>query len=62
VQGELPFQYWDKTDVIFADLRSLTGKFGTIDYSDEQPALYLGEMVEFDALSLKNLRTFEGWS
>jgi uncharacterized protein DUF4178 len=62
VQGELPFQYWDKTDVIFADLRSLTGKFATIDYSDEQPALYLGEMVEFDALGLQNLRTFEGWS
>jgi hypothetical protein len=62
VQGELPFQYWDKTDVIFADLRSLTGKFATIDCSDETPALYLGEMVEFDALGLKNLRTFEGWS
>ncbi len=62
VQGELPFQYWDKTDVIFADLRSLAGNFATIDYSDEKPALYLGEMVEFDALGLKNLRAFEGWS
>ena len=27
-----------------------TGKFATIDYSDEKPALYLGEMVEFDEL------------
>jgi hypothetical protein len=58
----LPFQYWDKNDVIFADLRSLTGKFATIDYSDEQPALYLGESVEFEGLNLKNLRAFEGWS
>jgi hypothetical protein len=62
VQGELPFQYWDKQDVLFVDLRTETGKFATIDYSDETPALYLGEMVEFEDLSLKNLRTFEGWS
>lgn len=62
VQGELPFQYWDKNDVVFVDLRSTSGKFATIDYSDEQPALYLGEIVEFDSLALKNLRTFEGWS
>jgi hypothetical protein len=62
VEGELPFQYWDKTDVIFVDLRSPTGKFATLDYSDEQPALYLGEFVEFDDLKLKNLRQFEGWS
>jgi hypothetical protein len=62
VQGELPFQYWDKQDVTFVDLRSQTGKFATIDYSDEPPALYLGEMVEFEGLALKNLRAFEGWS
>jgi hypothetical protein len=62
VQGELPFQYWDKDDVTFVDLRSETGKFATIDYSDENPTLYLGQMVEFDDLALKNLRTFEGWS
>lgn len=61
VEGELPFQYWDKTDVTFADLRSETGKFATLDFSDEQPALYLGEFVEFDDLELKNLRGFEGW-
>jgi len=61
VEGELPFQYWDKTQVTFADLRSATGKFATLDYSDPEPALYLGEFVEFDALQLKNLRQFEGW-
>jgi hypothetical protein len=37
------------------------GKFATLDYSDESPALYLGESVEFDDLKLKNLRSFEGW-
>ncbi len=61
VQGELPFQYWDKTDVTFADLRSENSKFATIDYSDDTPALYLGEFVDFDQLKLKNLRSFEGW-
>jgi len=61
VEGELPFQYWDKTDVTFIDLRSETGKFATLDYSDPEPALYLGEFVEFEQLKLKNLRSFEGW-
>jgi hypothetical protein len=46
---------------MFADLRSQTGKFATLDFSDDQPALYLGEFVEFDDLKLKNLRSFEGW-
>ncbi len=62
VQGELPFQYWDKKDVAFVDLRSETGKFATIDYSDQKPVLYLGQMVEFEDLALRNLRAFEGWS
>jgi len=62
VEGELPFQYWDKTDVIFVDLMSYTGKFATIDYSDDEPVLYLGESVEFESLKLRNLHSFEGWS
>ena len=62
VEGELPFQYWDKSEVTFVDLLSQTGKFATIDYSDEAPVLYLGEAVEFETLKLKNLRSFEGWS
>jgi hypothetical protein len=62
VEGELPFQCWDKDDVIFADLRSSSRKFATLDYSDAEPVLYLGELVEFDDLKLKNLRQFEGWS
>ena len=61
VQGELPFEYWDKSDVTFADLRTADGHFGTIDYSEEKPLLFLGEALEFDDLKLKNLREFEGW-
>lgn len=62
VEGELPFPYWDKTDVPFADFRTPSRKFATLDYSDAEPALYLGELLEFDDLKLKNLRQFEGWS
>jgi hypothetical protein len=62
VEGELPFQYWDKSEVVFIDLMSYTGKVATIDYSDDDPMLYLGEGVEFENLKLKNLRSFEGWS
>jgi len=62
VEGELPFEYWDKDTVLFADLRSVDGRFATIDYSETQPLLFLGESVEFDSLQLKNLRRFEGWS
>ena len=44
-----------------AVVETALGRFGTIDYSDESPLLFLGEAVDFDALQLKNLREFEGW-
>src|SRR4051812_4572703 len=50
VQGELPFEYWDKSDVLFADLRTADGRFGTIDYSEAPPLLFLGEALEFEDL------------
>ena len=62
VQGELPFEYWDKADVMFADLRTTGGDFATIDYSENPPLLFLGRAVEFDDLHFKNLRLFEGWN
>jgi hypothetical protein len=62
VQGELPFEYWDKADCTFADARTETGEFATIDYTENPPLLFTGRAVEFDDLHLKNLRMFEGWS
>lgn len=62
VEGELPFQYWDKSEVVFIDLMSHSRDFATIDYSEDPPLLFLGQAVDFDDLKLKNLRTFEGWS
>ena len=62
VEGELPFEYWDKEERLFVDLRSADGRCATIDYSHAEPLLFLGEAAEFDDLHLKNLRQFEGWS
>ena len=61
VEGELPFEYWDKQDLTFVDLRSRDARFGTIDYSENPPLLFLGDAVEYDDLRLKNVREFEGW-
>ena len=61
VEGELPFEYWDKNELTFADLRTHEGRFGTIDYSENPPLLFLGEFVEYDSLRLKGVREFEGW-
>ncbi|MFI5311883.1 MAG: DUF4178 domain-containing protein [Gemmatimonadales bacterium] len=61
VEGELPFEYWDKHDVLFADLSTDDGHFATLDYSDQPPTLYLGEYVEFDDLRMDNLRAIAGW-
>jgi hypothetical protein len=58
----MPFENWDKKESVFADLRTADARFGTIDYSEPTPLLFLGEAVEFDDLRLKNLRQFEGWS
>jgi hypothetical protein len=55
VEGELPFEYWDGSDSVFVDLRAPDGRFSTIDFSDEQPLLYDGEVVGWDDLHLTGL-------
>ena len=61
VDGELPFEYWGKTEVLFADLRGYDTTFATIDYSDADPLLFVGRFVEYDELELRHVRTFDGW-
>ena len=56
VDGELPFEYWDKDEVLFADFRSADGHFATLDYSETPPLLFLGAFAQFDELELKDLR------
>jgi hypothetical protein len=65
VEGELPFQTWDRSEALFADLDSAGSgeqrRFATIDYSDDVPVAYVGEYVELEQLAARNLRRFEGW-
>jgi hypothetical protein len=56
VEGELPFELWDRETAAFADLRDGGGRFATLDYSGDPPLLYLGEFVEFASLGLTHLR------
>jgi hypothetical protein len=56
VEGELPFEYWDKLQIEFVDLRSPDGEFATIDFSEAPPSVYVGEYVDFADLWLTNLR------
>lgn len=62
VEGELPFPFYGKSAMLFADLRTAGREFGTLDYSEAKPLLFLGEWVDFNELHLKNLREFEGWT
>lgn len=59
VQGELPFEYWDHTEVLFADLKSADGGFATLDYSEDPPLVFRGEHVDFQELRLTGLRELE---
>ena len=61
VEGELPFEYWDKSTIHLVDLESRSGRFATIDYSEPQPLLFVGESQDFEQLELSNLREIEGW-
>lgn len=61
VEGELPFEYWDRSAMLFADLESKSDRFATIDYSERAPLLFVGEYEEFDELELSNMRQMEGW-
>jgi hypothetical protein len=63
VEGELPFPFYGKSNMLFADLRTASDDFATLDYSDQSaPMLFVGKTVPFEALKLQNLRQFEGWS
>lgn len=55
---------WNEWHIAFDDGRSgwlSDARFGTIDYSEDPPLLYMGRQVDFDELKLRNLRMFEGW-
>lgn len=61
VEGELPFEYWGREQMLFADLRNGVGHMATIDYSEDPPLLFAGGFVSYDDLRLRDVRTFPGW-
>ena len=60
-EGELPFRVAGGYEARVADLRTDSEAFATLDYSDEAPRVFVGEVVEFGSLELNGLREFEGW-
>ena len=63
VEGELPFPFYGKSNMLFADLRTRSNDFATLDYTDESaPLLFIGKTVPYEGLQLQNVRQFEGWS
>ena len=60
-EGELPFLVAGGYEISVADLRNATSQFATLDYSEDAPRVYLGEVVEFAALKLRGLREIAGW-
>lgn len=62
VEGELPFEYWDKSNCLFVDLKTETAQFATLDYSEQYPLVFTGYQVDYDDLKLKNVKQFEGWT
>ena len=60
-EGELPFRVEAGAPTAAADLRTPTARFATLDYGDEVPRLYVGEVVELAALGLRGLRELDGW-
>ncbi|HEX2095255.1 MAG TPA: DUF4178 domain-containing protein [Longimicrobiaceae bacterium] len=60
VEGELPFEYWDKDEIPFVDFKTEgEARFATLDFSEPEPLLFLGEYVDFAALRLTGLREVE---
>lgn len=55
-EGELPVVVAAGYEARVADLRTTTARFATLDYSDDPPRVFLGELVEFDKLALRGLR------
>jgi hypothetical protein len=61
-RGEMPYRVIPDKEVPFADLSGPHGEFGTLDYSEETPALYVGREVTLDELGIppKARRKFPG--
>ncbi|HLM58492.1 MAG TPA: DUF4178 domain-containing protein [Pyrinomonadaceae bacterium] len=55
-EGEIPYKLVPGEHVRYADLSGMGGEFGTIDYSEDQPLLFLGREVTLEELGLANVQ------
>jgi hypothetical protein len=60
-EGELPFRVEAGARTATADLRTAGAGFATLDYSDDVPRLYVGDVVELAPLRMRGLREPDGW-
>ena len=60
-EGELPFQIGPGYAAPTADLTGPGNGFATLDYSEPEPLVFMGEYVEFEELHLSGLRELNGW-
>ncbi|MBE7412491.1 MAG: DUF4178 domain-containing protein [Leptospiraceae bacterium] len=55
-EGELPFKFDSGYTAVFADLSDYSDNFATLDFSEEPPLLFTGDMTDFDSLNFQNLK------
>jgi Domain of unknown function (DUF4178) len=60
-QGETPFVVEQGYQLPYVDLRCSTNSFATIDYSEDEPLVFMGKVLGWRDLQLRNFRTFAGW-
>jgi hypothetical protein len=60
-EGELPFRVDSGQETAVADLRGDGGGFASLDYGDDPPRVYLGEVVALGDLALRGLREPSSW-
>jgi hypothetical protein len=51
-EGEIPWRFVPNEKYDFADLSGAAGRFATLDYSEDQPLLFLGEEAKFAELGI----------
>jgi uncharacterized Zn finger protein (UPF0148 family) len=51
-EGEIPYRFEPDQPLDYADLYGLDGAFATLDYTGDEPALYLGSEVTLDELGI----------
>lgn len=61
-EGETPFVVEGGYELPFADLRCPDNSFGTIDYSDSPPLVFVGKAARWKDLNMRNFRRFDGWA